>query len=222
MKKINILIAVAIAAFVGACSTDSYETGDGELTYMVTEMVDMHLKGSTIQSITNDDDVQLKFSPTLKVDKSLERPDTTYRWMLTYTRKGDDPINVLGSDRVPVLEPVIEEKAYTAKKDPVLLQSVWRSRNSKYLNLYVGLVSGTATDKHRLDIVADSVTQLADGTSCHHISLRHDQNNIPQYYTYDAFVSVPLENYAKNDSVAVTIFTYEGKKALGCRVERKE
>jgi len=51
--------------------------------------------------------------------------------------------------------------------------------------------------------------KAADGSRTLHVFLSHDQGNVPEYYTVQAYVSIPASQL-KADSVRFRINTYSG------------
>ena len=58
--------------------------------------------------------------------------------------------------------------------------------------------------KQGIALVQDSVSQQGKGRV--YYSLAHAQNDLPQYYTQDVYLSIP---WAAQDTVSVTITTYD-------------
>lgn len=213
-------IFIYITLFLVACSSDPYETGDTSLSYLHADMVDMHVVGQKVESIVTDNDEQLAIASDMKVASSMARVDTTYRVMLYYNKVEGKTIEINGSSSVAVIRPHVNyqsttqmdlSKPLTLKTDPLTLTSVWRSANGKYLNLSLGLKGGEASDaRHKLSFTEDSLKTNIDGTEERYISLRHDQCDIPEFYTSNMYLSIPLSYYTKGTTLHLYINTYKG------------
>ena len=66
----------------------------------------------------------------------------------------------------------------------------------------------------KIGIVRDSVTTLADGTRCCWLTLAHDQNDVPDYYSQDACVSVPAAVLHEVGKVCLRVATTQGERLL--------
>lgn len=208
-------ILILVTSLV-ACSEDAYETGDTNLSYMSAEMVNMRVKGKDVVSIINDSQNSLEFKKGLKVAESMARPDTIYRLMLYYSNVVGSPIEIYDYYMVPMLNPLPPAEALTVSTDPLKLTSIWMSPDESYLNLNLGVKGGKADDKkHVICVTEDSVVTEQSGCSHHYFTLRHAQNDIPQYVTSDLFVSLPLSAYPSGTKMTMTINTFDG-------IEKKE
>jgi hypothetical protein len=98
------------------------------------------------------------------------------------------------------------------KSDPVKLQSVWMSKSGKYLNMHLQLMVGTPEDTsavHQIALLRDTIITHADSTRTCSILLYHDQNRQPEYYSSDAWLSLPVSRMTV-DSFRVSLNTYQG------------
>lgn len=212
-SKLFLTCLLALVLGLGACTVDTYKSGDNAMSYMTAEMVDMKVKDRDVISIVNDSNIALPFKKGLSVSQQLARPDTIYRLLMYYNRVGNQPITIYGNDMVSVVKPVQPDAAKTTKTDPVVLKSAWMSYNGKYLNMSLGLIGGVSDGKtHLIDITNDGCQKDAEGNDCYRFSLRHDQNGIPQYYTSDCFLSLPLADYTPGTHITLAITTSEGTK----------
>lgn len=194
-----------------ACETDSYDKGDGTLSYYRADMVEMHVSNRSITSIKTDASETLSLPQGLKVGEDLEHPDTTYRLMLYYNKVEGYPIDIMAYDWVSVITPIAPgDDALTMATDPMNVAG-WMSENGKYLNFTLSVKTGKADDKHIIEVTEDALDTDNDGTPHHYITLRHSQNDIPEYYTGVVHVSIPLSPYGKGEKITVSATTYSGK-----------
>ena len=169
-----------------------------------------------VTSITTDDGEILPLT-SLATAQWISRPDTIYRCMLYYNKvkaaDGKLAAEVISLGRVPCLyvKPLISfEKTY--KDDPVKFESIWNSKSGKYLNLHLQLKTGYTEDSmavQKLDIVTDSLISYPSGRRTLSLLLYHDQGNVPEYYSTQAYVSIPTTDLAV-DSIRLYINTYSG------------
>lgn len=201
------LFVIAIAS----CSQDAYEAGDSPLSYLRADMVDMHVEGDEVKSIITDDDEALVFGK-LRVAEELVRPDTTYRALLYYNKVEGKEIEVVSSSLARLLEPKTE-KLFEAD-DPLTYTSGWMAANGRYVNLNLGLKVGNAEDentKQGVFVILDSEETLASGHKRYHLTLRHDQNGMPEFYTKTFYFCIPVYDFDEGDELELTVNTYNGK-----------
>lgn len=209
MRKV--VIAFAVAA-LGACTTDSYDTGTGELSLMRADFVEAHsTEGNVVDYVVTDDGDRLSLSPRPSAEW-IEKADTIYRAVMYYNRKGSGEAEPIVLSPVPVLVPVPAEKHDSISTDPVRFESMWTSADGKYINmgiyLKVGKVDGDA-ELHTIGIIDDGAVFNPDGTKTARLRLYHDQGDVPEYYSSKYYVSIPCGRIAA-DSVIVTVNTYDG------------
>ena len=95
------------------------------------------------------------------------------------------------------------------KTDPVHLESAWLSKNRRYLNLRLRLLTGATADEeavHTIGLVPDSLTSTPQHA---HLLFYHDQGGKPEYYSQVAIASIPLY-LLKTDTITLKINTYDG------------
>ena len=199
-----------------ACTTNDYETGDGNLSYYRADFVDAYTnsKAYFVNAMTDDGD-SLLFSAPLNV-KWATTPDSAYRALLYYNKvEGKSQPRSAYTVYVPSIRPI--SKVKEMHNDPVKMISAWRSKNGRYVNLCLGLVTGTNEgddSKHSVGMVCDTLLQHDNGSK--HLQLRffHSRNSMPEYYTTKVYFSIPLKNnpyhLGTGDSLSVAVNTYEG------------
>ena len=196
-----------------SCTVEPYETGDTSLSYLMAEMVDMHVVGKEIKSIVTDSDERLAVSSSYLLPEKMEHRDTTYRMMLYYNKEGNKPIELKSLRRAHVVKASDKQSSLTIHDDPVKLISVWKAQNSSYINMSLGLMVGNAENEdavHKVGLVVNSVETIADGSKTYYLTLHHDQDSIPEYYTQTVYLSVPLKEYSAGDRICIRMNTYSG------------
>jgi hypothetical protein len=202
---------------VASCTQDAYEKGEGTYSLMRGDFAEANVNSNReVTSITTDDGETLPLT-SLATAQWISRPDTIYRCMLYYNKveaaDGKPAAEVISLGRVPCLyvKPLTSfEKTY--KDDPVKFESIWNSKSGKYLNLHLQLKTGYTEDStavQKLDIVTDSLISYPSGRRTLSLLLYHDQGNVPEYYSTQAYVSIPTTALAV-DSIRLYINTYSG------------
>ncbi len=198
---------------MASCTVEPYETGDTSLSYLMAEMVDMHVVGREIKSIVTDSDERLAVSSSYLLPEKMEHRDTTYRMMLYYNKEGNKPIELKSLRRAHVVKASDKQSSLTIHDDPVKLISVWKAQNSSYINMSLGLMVGNVENEdavHKVGLVVNSVETIADGSKTYYLTLHHDQDSIPEYYTQTVYLSVPLKEYSAGDRICIRMNTYSG------------
>jgi len=210
--KSKLIIGLVILLVV-ACKQENYETGDGVYSLMRADFAIAHTDASkTIDYFLTDENDQLALQqPDKKSWASVA--DTFYRVMVYYNKVEDAKADVVSMTRVNVARIMLKDSLKEAeKRDPVKLESVWLSKNKRYLNSGFYLKTGSSTDDnqlHRLAIVKDTVIVNTDGKKTMRIWLFHDRGNVPEYYSQRSYYSIPVDTLSV-DSVSLTIPTYDG------------
>lgn len=206
--------ALVLLLIVTACEHNFYETGDSELSYLHTDFVEAQTNElSAFVSATTDDGTQLTLKPAVK-EQWATRPDTTYRALLYYNKVENGVTSSFAISPVAVLRPRLALDFPTVYTDPVGFESVWMSKNRKYLNLTLTLKTGKTEDKkiaQTLAIVCDSIKEMPSGGRSFYLRLYHHQNGVPEYYSRRVFTSIPLTGFKQKDSIYLNINTYKGK-----------
>lgn len=207
-----------IVILLGACTNDSFKTGDSEYSYLRSDFVEATTNGKAafVEAVTDDGDT-LSLYPPLRA-KWATKPDTTYRAQLLYNKK-DAEIEPVLISKVYVLAVQQQPKTEPITTDPVGFTSAWLAKTGKYINLELALKTGKINAEQQpsqsLGIVLESVEALEKGGKKYKLRLQHKQNNVPQYYTVRTFVSIPTSFFHKGDSVELYIDTYKGEVTKG-------
>jgi hypothetical protein len=213
MRKVIGIILLAVVS----CTQDSYEKGDGEYSLMRGDFIEAQVNANKqIVSFTTDDGDQFALTSPYTA-KWIEKGDTTYRCMLYYKKvektKGEYAAEVISIGQVACPKIIsLSEFDQKFRTDPVKFESIWLSKSAKYLNVYLQLKTGVTDDTsavHQLAFLTDTILTNVNGTRTCHLLLHHNQNNVPEYYSTKAYVSIPTSQFDA-DSVRLTINTYSG------------
>lgn len=226
MRKVmvGLLVLFAAVSFV-ACENDSYDSGTGEYSLLRGDFAEATTDHySQIVSFVTDDNVEYTLT-TASTEDWATRADTTYRTMLYYNKVGDGQAELFSIAPVSVLNLIPRDSLNEVFTDPINLESVWMSKNGKYLNIgfYVktGEVVDTVAVLQSVGIILDSLRTNPDGTKAMMLSLYHDQGTIPEYYSRKYYLSIRRSSLVTDsksnslpDSIYFTANTYEGEKHL--------
>lgn len=215
MLKVKSILAILLLA---ACTTETYDSGDGKYSMMRADFVETRTdaSGELYCAVTDDAD-SLVLSPK-RTAKWAATPDSLYRALLYYNVPASG-IEVkaisLTSIPAPRVRPKDEVKEITT--DPVVFNSAWMSREGRYINLGLSLKTGQAEgvdEKQTVGLMCDEVTTDAEGHKHYMLTLLHEQNGVPQYYSAELFVSIASyrlpEKPVKGDELTIKINTYNG------------
>ncbi len=219
-RFLSIIVVIAIccqlATMISSCTQDAYDKGEGRYSLMRGDFVEANVNGSCeVTSITTDDGETLPLK-ALHTAKWISRPDTIYRCMLYYNKvegaDGKMVAEVVSMGRVscPRIKPFSITVPY--KDDPVKFESMWKSKSGKYLNLHLQLKTGQTEDStaiRKLEFFSDQVIFYPDGRSTLPVLLHHDQGGVPEYYSTQAYVSIPTADLSV-DSIRLYLNTYSG------------
>lgn len=218
------LILIGVIALLSSCKNDSYDAGEGTLSYLHADYADVTIQNGTVTSAVTDDDVSLIMPADTKYGDGAAK-DTVVRRLLYYTmHENSEPVTLKKTIPVAVVLPHDTSEIKPVLTDPVKLTSAWLSKNHKYINLQLGLMVGSNSDdaaKQMLGIVCDSVSTVGKGSIF--LSLYHDQAGFEQYYTEDVYLSIPTSRVVPvikghsvssvlPDTINVTVNTYSRKQ----------
>lgn len=214
MKNI-VGMVVGMVLLLTACTTDGYETGDGEYSFLTTEFVEVYSNSQLMLTRAVDDSDNHFIFKTPCSYSWVSKPDSVYRAILYYNTNEGETVEPYRVSPVVVLKFRNKEEVKDIYTDPLIFESAWISKNRKYLNIGLAVKSGTTESqdeqlKQIVGILCDEVTIKGDGTKCYHLILTHNQNGVPEYYTNRAYVSMPLDGVGANDEIELTINTYQG------------
>ena len=212
----HIIALVGLLFFSTSCSNTSYEEGDSKFSYLRTDFADATTDSQgRLSAATTDDGVSLTFTRPMQTSWS-NAADSLCRVLLNYNMyaNGADSnvVEPLAAKIVYTLQPAKPSVQTQAATDPVNLVSAWKSKNGNYVNLRLGLKTGKASgDDHRQSIgLALDSTVTSDGSTTYCLRFLHSQGGVPEYYTTDAYVSIPIKQMTTGSKVRLSLNTYNG------------
>jgi len=148
---------------------------------------------------------------TLSAAPSGLLADTTYRILALYLPTDDHTASLTNYAQVlaPALYTYSDEVITT---DPLQVIACWRGRD--YINLRIG-IKGSSTGGHRFGFHNAGIAENADSSCTLRIILLHDQNDDPQYFTRNLYISLPLRSLPERlqtgrDSISLSAQTFDG------------
>lgn len=216
MTATKALTTLATTLLLAACTSESYDSGDGTYSYLRADFAMLHASTDlNVDYFTTDDDTRLYVAePFTKT--WITTPDTTYRALVYYnvpkTGSTTTTVSVVSTSYIYVLTPIAAENFDTIRTDPVTFESAWLSANGIYVNIGFYIKTGTSDDddaQQTIGIVDDGIETLDDGTTQRCLRLYHDQGDVPQYYSSRRYLSVRADNIAA-DAVKITVEDYDG------------
>lgn len=207
---------VGLLFFSPSCSNTAYEEGDSKLSYLRTDFADAITDSQArLASATTDDDVSLTF--TLPLQTSWNNvPDSLCRVLLNYNMYANgvdsNVVEPLAARIVYTLKPAEPSRQALTATDPVSLVSAWKSKNGNYVNFRLGLKTGKASDdgqRQSIGLALDS-TVIEDGATTYCMKFLHSQGGVPEYYTTDTYVSIPIKQMTTGSKVRLSLNTYDG------------
>ena len=219
------IVTLSLCCFVTSCSTESYDTGDGDYSYLRADFCEIHTAGAKqVDYAISDDGERISFGKTLNV-KWAEGADTLYRALLYYNRL-PDAAKALSLQPVYVLRPKSSASVENPHYDPVAFESAWMSTCQRtdltialdsvsreavthYLNIAFLVKTGQPDDETARQSIGITAEQNTDGTW--QLTLLHDQGDVPQYYSTRVYASIPLADSQLKSGVIFNINTYDGQ-----------
>ena len=216
MTRLTIIALTAAMTAVG-CTSEGYETGDSQLSFMRADFVEVHTDGNkAFDYALTDDGERLTVAKPFHASWA-ERPDTLYRALLYYNRTensaSESEAEVIASAQIMVVRPHRKGEIKDMRTDPVTFESLWMSRTGRYLNLGLTLKTGTPDDDKAVQTVAvasEGTAVSSDGKKTAILRLFHDQGGVPQYYSSSTYISIPMTDISA-DSVRFAVNTYQGE-----------
>lgn len=219
--SISAVFACLLSLMPVSCTNESYDTGDGGLSYLCADFVEAHTTSdTTITKVVTDDGAALSLSRALKLSW-VSVPDTLYRALLYYNKKGN-PVEPLAMGRVPVIIPRIQKDSLFT--DPLGVESVWMSASGKYVNISLLIKTGipdSVDARQWISVVYSPHTPNWDAGGLYGVQdtllLLHSQNSVPEYYTSRMYVSIPTAALPSRDVVNIRVNTYGGMRTYTVR-----
>lgn len=199
MKRLLILMLPLLTGALAACDTDSYDSGTGEYSLMTGDLVDVYTDDDGyISSFVTDDDTEYQLTQRMKASFASS-PDSVYRALLYYNLvEGSDylaePVSI---GEVAVLSIFTPDSIERQNTDPIDLESVWMSKNNKYVNMGIYIKVGTSDDiidYQTIGMMRDSTVANADGTYTLYLTLYHSQGDVPEYYSQKYYLSMRTDD----------------------------
>ncbi len=209
----HIIIFVTALLMLSACKNDSYESGDGQYSYLQADFVEAYTSAAKeLVSARTDDGDMLLFSPHV-FKEWASTPDSVYRSLLYYNKVNDDrTTEVYSIVQIPVVKIHKLKGTDEISTDPLFLKSAWISKNRKYLNLYFGIKTGVEDGNDNIQtlsvVYAPDVNNSNDSRNPY-IKVVHKQNGVPEYYTSYGYISVPLNDFALGTTIHLSVNTYD-------------
>lgn len=212
----HIIALVGLLFFSTSCSNTSYEEGDSKLSYLRTDFADATTDSQgRLSAATTDDGVSLTFTRPMQTSWS-NAADSLCRVLLNYNMyaNGADSnvVEPLAAKIVYTLQPAKPSVQTQAATDPVSLVSAWKSKNGNYVNLRLGLKTGKASGDDQMQSIGLALdsTVTSDGSTTYCLRFLHSQGGVPEYYTTDAYVSIPIKQMTTGSKVRLSLNTYNG------------
>ena len=213
-----IIFHLSFSVALTSCETDSYDKGEGKYSQMQADFVVAGVgSDQRVDYVVTDEGDSLLAFPRFTT-QSIEKADTTYRAILYYKLVNDDAgraaVEAMGLSLVPTLTAHTPEEMDSLvgdmKTDPVKFESIWLARNRRFVNVSIILMTGQpdTDDVHQtLALMCDSVQHHADGRATACCRLYHDQGGVPEYYSLQRYLSIPVSSLAA-DTLRLSIQTY--------------
>lgn len=203
-----------VAMCLAACSSEGYDTGDGNYSYLTAELALLHTDSKrAVTAATLDNGANLQLSNPFTI-KWAEKPDTVYRALLYYDKPDGNvsTVKVRSVSQVPVLGIANSSQVKEMHTDPVGLESVWTSKNGSYINMSLLLKSGStsADTQQSIGMVSEGTSVDADGKRRLVLRLYHNQGGVPEYYTVQQYVCIDARSLDA-DVVEINVNTYNGE-----------
>ena len=219
-----VCLFLAAAAILSGCESEAYDSGDGEYSNLHADFADVQTKQTkSLVAALLDTGESVTFQSPLTCEWA-EVPASTYRALLYYY-----PTATANVVKPYAAQPVYvlrwkDMSSVTLKTDPIHMQSIWISENAAYINLRIGIMVGNEDDGSRgqqmIGVTLDNAVMHEDGTYTYTLTLRHAQNDVPQYYTSQQYISLPVNECKTGDTIILNVNTYEGQKQYTLNIKK--
>ncbi|MDY2633997.1 MAG: NigD-like C-terminal domain-containing protein [Prevotella sp.] len=211
-------LLLPLMLLLSGCKTDDDYTGTGKFSMLTGDFVELRVDSHRYGvSAVTDDAKTLLFDHPVECSWA-ERGDTLYRALLYYDLTDTDGRVIPQSvSPVTVLTPQVLPFDRPLKADPVEFRSWWVSADRRYLNVYLGIKSGTdpalpEDTRQVIGLIYTDRHPVIDGSESLRLTLYHDQKGVPTYYTRPFYFSVPLKSRAEGDTIELSVETFSGKQ----------
>jgi hypothetical protein len=210
MRKLLVLLLPA--CLLCACETDSYDKGEGKYSLMQADFAELTVNSEKqgTQFLTDEGEQYRLVTPVTA--SWIQRPDTMYRAIVYFNKTAAGEAQATAMGQMGVLRPIEHGRFKEQPQDPLGVESLWLTKNGKYINMGLLLKNGHVEDKegtHAMALCQDTVLVNPDRTRTAYYRLLHSQGDAPEYYTNRRYVSIQLPQ-DRPDSVRLSIHTYEG------------
>lgn len=211
MRRLWPLFSVLL--LMTACTSDSYDSGDGRYSYLRADFVRAHtvVSGEFDYALTDNGD-SLLLSPHATAAWAT-RADSLYRALLYYNKVNDEAAPV-ALTQVPVISPVQTARPDTLHTDPLVFGSAWVDKGGRYLNVGYAVKTGRADNAdsqyQTLGIRKDTTFVDEEGVTHVRFTLLHHQNGVPEYYSTRGYLSIPLADEPHPSVFSLSVNTYGG------------
>ncbi|MBR5657367.1 MAG: hypothetical protein IKW98_11920 [Prevotella sp.] len=190
------------------CTSDNYDTGDGDYSYLRAEFVMSHVANdSTVDYAIDDNNSRINIDKPFKA-RWTTTTDSLYRALLYFNDKPEGA-EVVKMTQVYVLQPLDTSKVKKPIFDPVTFESSWISANGSFLNFSFYVKTGKSDDEDARQSIGVLTETNEDGVTV--LTLLHDQGDIPQYYSNRVYASIPLTDELRQSHLRLVVNTYTGQ-----------
>ena len=189
------LISVFSAFLFFACTTDSYNKGEGRSSLLQANTAELTVNSEKegVSFVTDDGDAYMLTKPLTA--HWIQTADTVYRAIIYYKEVADGMAAAQTVAQLTTIHPVPHWMFKQLPQDPLDMESCWLSKGGKYLNMALLVKSGYVDDKEEkqtIGLAQDTVLLHASQkrTACYR--LLHRQNDVPQYFTSRRYVCIAL------------------------------
>lgn len=211
MKKTLVYSAFALLLF-SSCEKESYKTGEGTYSLMQADFAELTVNTQKQATAFLTDEGE-QYTLTAPATASwIQRPDTSYRAIIYYNKVAEGLAEKVSLGAMGVLHPIEHWRFKEEPQDPLGVESVWLTKNGKYINLGLLLKNGRVDDEegtHAVALARDTILVNPDQTRTAYYRLLHSQGNAPEYYTNRRYISILIPQ-DRPDSVKLSIQTYSG------------
>ena len=214
MRKVIVYTSLFCLSLLTACTTDSYETGEGIYSHTIADFAELRANSQKRGvSFMNDEGVNYVLEKAI-VASWIKTADSTYRTSIYYNKVAEGVARPVACALIPTVKAKNASEFPRQPQDPLGVESCWVTKNGKYINLGLLLKNGRNSEgvetTHAISLALDEMHLNDDNTYTAYYRLLHDKQDAPEYYTNRNYVSILLPTTNRPDSVRLTVRTYEG------------
>lgn len=207
----TLFVSFSVLSLLCACTQDAYDQGTGTYSLTQADFVEAHADANgLVDYVLTDDGDSLALTTPQNVSW-VQRKDSVYRALFYYNKVAEHEAENVAFSYVYTLTAVATSQYKRITTDPVDFESAWISKNQRYLNFSLLFKSGYADHDvtgQTIGLGCDSIHTNADGTKTAYYVFLHSQEDVPEYFTVKAYISVPIAT-VDADSIAFTLNTYQ-------------